>query len=209
MATAITAITSSLAQELPLKLELATLDDVPELVQLWYNAFSIPSMLAIWPDTPGVRQWWESAIRDDMLNKPREKYLKVMDSQTGRIAAYAKWSLETSQERGPRFPPWHPDMDARGNEEFFQQLEDARDRLVVGRKNFYLDMLATHTDYRRMGAARLLLEWGCRAADRENALVYIDSSEDGKPIYERFGFVAGGVTCGLASMVREPRTEGE
>lgn len=137
MATTVTTVTGTPTPEPPLKLELATIEDVPELVRLWYNAFSIPSLLAIWPDTPGVRQWWESAIRYDMLHKPREKYLKVVDSQTGRIAAYAKWSLETSKERGPRFPPWHPDMDARRNEEFFQRLEDVRNHLVGdGRKNF-------------------------------------------------------------------------
>lgn len=70
-------------------------------------------------------------------------------------------------------------------------------------------MLATHTDYRRMGAARLLLIWGCQVADQEDALIYIDSSEAGKPTYERFGFVVRSMTCGLASMVREPRTKGE
>ncbi|OOF91859.1 hypothetical protein ASPCADRAFT_9269 [Aspergillus carbonarius ITEM 5010] len=156
----------------PLKLEFATVDDVPELTQLWYNAFS-PSMLKAWPDTPGVRQWWESANRHDMLNKPHEKYLKVVDpNNQGRIAAYAKWSLETAEERGPRYPPWHPDMDVRHNDVFFQALENSRARLVGGgRRNFYLDMLATHTDYRRKGAARLLLEWGCRVADQENVPV--------------------------------------
>lgn len=137
MATTVTTVTGTLTPDPPLKLELARIEDVPELIQLWYNAFSIPSLLAIWPDTPGVRQWWESAIHYDMLNKPREKYLKVIDSQTGRIAAYAKWSLETSKERGPRFPPWHPDMDARRNEEYFQRLEEVRDRLVgSSSKNF-------------------------------------------------------------------------
>ncbi|PWY81635.1 acyl-CoA N-acyltransferase [Aspergillus sclerotioniger CBS 115572] len=190
----------------PLKLEFATIDDVPELTQLWYNAFS-PSMLKVWPDTPGVRQWWESANRHDMLNKPCEKYLKVVDpNNEGRIAAYAKWSLETAEERGPRYPSWHPDMDAHHNDAFFQPLKGSRARLVGGgRRNFYLDMLATHTDYRRRGAARLLLEWGCEVADQENFPIYIDSSEEGRPIYERFGFVAQSTTGGLASMVREPR----
>ncbi len=71
-----------------------------------------------------------------------------------------------------------------------------------------LDMLATHTDYRRMGAARLLLEWGCRVADQDGVPVYIDASQAGKPVYERFGFEdrshVFGDTGALAPMVREP-----
>ncbi|KAF7596879.1 hypothetical protein BBP40_011924 [Aspergillus hancockii] len=193
-----------------LKLEHATLEDIPAITNLWYNAFSIPAMLAIWPDTPGVRQWWDDANRSDMLNKPHEKYLKIVDPSQGRIVAYAKWSLETAEERGPRFPPWHPDMDARGNDEFVQNLESSRARLVGGKKNFYLDMIATHADYRRKGAARLLIDWGCRVADQKNAFVYIDASADGRPVYEKFGFVdrsdARSAAAGLASMVREPRT---
>ncbi|PWY79353.1 acyl-CoA N-acyltransferase [Aspergillus sclerotioniger CBS 115572] len=191
---------------------MATPKDVPEIIQLWYTVFSIPAMLELWPDTPGVRWWWESAIRQDMLHRPREKYLKVVDSSGGRIAAYGKWSLQSAEERGPRFPPWHPDMDARHNDRFFQVLESNRARAVGDgkRKNFYFDMLATHPDYRRMGAARLLLEWGCQVADQERALVYLDATDHGRPIYEGFGFVDRGDAqsqshfTGLVPMLREP-----
>ncbi|PYI01569.1 hypothetical protein BO78DRAFT_433543 [Aspergillus sclerotiicarbonarius CBS 121057] len=122
----------------PLKLKFAPIDDVPELTQVWYNAFS-PSMLKVWPDTPDVREWWESANRHDMLHKLREKYLKLIDpNNQGRIAAYAKWSLETTEGRGPRLLK----------------------ALTIWYLTFLvnLDMLATYTDYRRKGAARLLLE---------------------------------------------------
>ncbi|OJJ67099.1 hypothetical protein ASPBRDRAFT_48119 [Aspergillus brasiliensis CBS 101740] len=194
----------------PLRLEPATLADLPALTSLWYNAFTTPSMRTIWPDTPGVRQWWHDANEHDMRHKPREKYLKVIDtSQNDRIVAYAKWSLQTAEERGARWPPWHADMDPVHNDKFLKQLETYREELVGGgRANYYLDMLATHTDYRRMGAARLLLEWGCRVADQDGVPVYIDASQAGKPVYERFGFEdrshVFGDTGALAPMVREP-----
>ncbi|PYH89581.1 acyl-CoA N-acyltransferase [Aspergillus ellipticus CBS 707.79] len=190
-----------------LKLEVATVDDVPELTRLWYNAFSIPTMLAIWPDTPGVRQWWDEATLHDLRHRPCEQYLKVVDPQTGRIAAFARWSLQTVEARGPRWPAWHPDQDPAAADAFLQTLEENRARFVGGRENFYLDMLATHTDFRRMGAARLLLQWGCEEADRAKVPVYIDASDEGRPVYERFGFVAQDVKDGVASMVREPGTK--
>ncbi|KAE8349834.1 acyl-CoA N-acyltransferase [Aspergillus coremiiformis] len=193
----------------PLRLELATTEDIPEIIDLWYNAFNTPSILAMWPDTPGVRQWWDKANRDAMLYQPQEKYLKVVDTNTGRIAAYARWSLQSAEDRGPRFPPWHSDMDPHRNTEFLDHLESNRARVVGGKKNFYLDMLATHTDSRRMGAARMLLDWGCRRADQEGVLVYVDASADGRPVYEKFGFVDRSdgqhAAANVLPLVREPR----
>ncbi|GJP87118.1 hypothetical protein AnigIFM59636_008901 [Aspergillus niger] len=194
----------------PLRLEPATLEDLPALTDLWYNAFTTESMRTIWPDTPGVRQWWHEANEHDMRHKPGEKFLKVVDtSQNGRIVAYAKWSLQTAEERGARWPAWHPDMNPVHNDAFLKQLETYRAALVGGgRPNYYLDMLATHSDYRRMGAARMLLEWGCRVADQDGVPVYIDASKAGKPVYERFGFEdrshVFGDTGALAPMVRDP-----
>ncbi|PWY82006.1 hypothetical protein BO70DRAFT_361997 [Aspergillus heteromorphus CBS 117.55] len=199
-------MTAASAQPLPLRLEFATVEDAPELTRLWYNAFNTPALLAIWPDTPGVRQWWEETMRHDMQHQPRERYLKVVDPQSGRIAAFAKWSLQSAEERGPRWPAWHPDMDPARCDAFLQNLEANRARLVGdARRNFYLDMLATHTDFRRRGAARLLLEWGCQEADQANVPAYIDASDEGRVVYELYGFVALATQPGIASMVREPR----
>lgn len=127
----------SLSVEYPhLKLTFAEIQDVPELVKLWYQAFESPAIRAIWPDTPGVRQWWDATIRHDMLNKPREKYLKVIDTaRRGDIVAWARWSLQTAEERGSRYLPWHQDMDAGHNNTYFQDLETSRARLVGGGRN--------------------------------------------------------------------------
>lgn len=126
----------------PLRLEPATLEDLPALTDLWYNAFTTESMLTIWPDTPGVRQWWHEANEHDMRHKPQEKFLKVVDaSQNNRIVAYAKWSLQTAEERGARWPAWHPDMDPVHNDAFVKQLEAFRAALVGrGRPNYCMFM---------------------------------------------------------------------
>jgi hypothetical protein len=123
-----------------LKLACAKLHDVPELVSLWYRVFESPDIRAIWPDTPGVRQWWDATIRHDMLGRPQEKYLKVVDTEQrggGSIVAWMKWFLQTAEARGPRYIPWHQDMDIGRNTAYFKELEKSRDRLVGGgRYNF-------------------------------------------------------------------------
>ncbi|ETS75938.1 hypothetical protein PFICI_12882 [Pestalotiopsis fici W106-1] len=195
-----------------LKLACAKLHDVPELVSLWYRVFESPDIRALWPDTPGVRQWWDATIRHDMLGRPQEKYLKVVDTAQrggGSIVAWMKWSLQTAEERGPRYIPWHQDMDVRRNAAFFEEIEKSRDRLVGGgRYNFYADMLAVQPEYRKLGLGLALMKWGCAEADVEKVPIYLDGTEAGSRVFTKLGFVSHGMTMGLNSMVREPENLG-
>ncbi len=125
-----------------LKLELATLEDVPALTDLWFAAFTDPDMRRLWPDTPGVRKWWDDANRNDMLNKPFQRYIKVVDPEStddqgrARIAAFAKWDLAMPHERGRRYPPWHDDMPAHVCDAFFQKEECERQRVMGDKKHY-------------------------------------------------------------------------
>ncbi|KAJ5500734.1 Acyl-CoA N-acyltransferase [Penicillium expansum] len=156
-----------------LVLEPATIQDLPAITELWFTVFNDPGMRHLIPDTPGARDWFTAANRSDMLTKPYQKYLKVIDPNTkdaqdqARIVAYAKWDLAMPDERGARFPPWHGDMPGQD----------------------YLDMLGTHPDYRRRGAGSMLVRWGCEIADREGVRAYIDASKAGVPLYAKHGFV--------------------
>ncbi|KOS41871.1 hypothetical protein ACN38_g7252 [Penicillium nordicum] len=179
----------------PLVLELATIEDLPAITELWFTVFNDPGMRRLFPDTPGTRDWFTAANRTDMLTKPYQKYLKVIDPDTkdaqgqARIAAYAKWDLAMPDERGPRFPPWHGDMPSPDCDAFFGGLEDNRRRVMGDKKHYYLDMLGTHPDYRCRGAGSILVRWGCEIADREGVGAYIDASKAGIPLYAKHGFV--------------------
>ncbi|KAI8657972.1 N-acetyltransferase domain-containing protein [Fusarium keratoplasticum] len=196
-----------------LRLELATPEDIPAMVDLWFEAFKDPDMQRLWPGTPGVRKWWHDANYHDIINKPLARYVKVVDPDTldtqgrSRIAAYAKWDTAMPEERGRRYPPWHDDMPGEECQAFFQREEDERKRVMGDYKHYYLDTLATHPDYQRRGAGSMLMKWGCDLADKNGVGAYVDASKAGAPLYERFGFVdesepdAGEV----ASMARRQR----
>ncbi|KAJ5131118.1 Acyl-CoA N-acyltransferase [Penicillium bovifimosum] len=160
----------------PLVLQPATLEDMPAITELFYAVFTDPGMRHLFPDTPGTHQWFTATNHTDMLTKPYQKYLKVIDPSTvdaqgrARIAAYAKWDLAMADERGPRFPPWHSDMPQHDCDTFFGKLESERKRVMGDRKHYYLDMLGTHPDYRCRGAGTMLVRWGCELADREGVL---------------------------------------
>ncbi|OQD66665.1 hypothetical protein PENPOL_c004G04721 [Penicillium polonicum] len=179
----------------PLVLEPATIEDLPAITELWFTVFNDPGMRHLIPDTPGARDWFTAANRTDMLTKPYQKYIKVIDPDTKdaqgqtRIVAYAKWDLAMPDERGARFPPWHGDMPGQDCDAFFGGLEKNRRRVMDDKKHYYLDMLGTHPDYRCRGAASMLVRWGCELADREGVAAYIDASKAGVPLYAKHGFV--------------------
>lgn len=126
----------------PLVLEIATIDDIPAITELWFTVFNDPGMRHLMPDKPSIRQWMTEANLNDMLQKPYQKYIKIVDPTTKdttgqpRLAAYAKWDLAMPDQRGPRFPPWHADQPSQDCNAFFGKLEDDRKRVMGDRKHY-------------------------------------------------------------------------
>ncbi|KAF6796489.1 GNAT family [Colletotrichum sojae] len=178
-----------------LRLEEVTLEDVPQLTEVWFAAFTDPSLRRLWPDTPGVRRWWDEANRHDILRKPFQRYVKVVDPTAPddrgrpRIAAFAKWDMSMPEDRGRRYPPWHEDMPGDVCDEFMQREERERRRVMGDEKHYYLDTVATHPNYQRRGCGAMLVRWGCDLADQNGVGAYVDASKAGAPLYEKCGFV--------------------
>ncbi|KAB8262343.1 acyl-CoA N-acyltransferase [Aspergillus pseudonomiae] len=184
-------------------------DDIPKITDVWFRAFGTPHNLALIPDTPGVRTWWNEAHYHDLMNRPYQKYIKIVDAaHPSDIMAYAKWDLQPD-ECGERFPPWHPESNAELCTQYFGGNENQRRNLMQGRKHYYLDMLCTDPQHQRRGAASLLVQWGCDLADRNGAAIYIASSDQGIGLYRKFGFKLlegrDDTPEGANPMVREPR----
>lgn len=121
-----------------LALEPVTEADLPAITDLWYSAFGPSGFLELIPDTPNNRDWWNSANGHDLHHKPTAYYWKVVDTAqpSKPLIAYAKWDLESAEERGDRFPPWHADMNKKGCDDLFGKLEKQRSLLLGGTKNY-------------------------------------------------------------------------
>lgn len=54
----------------------------------------------------------------------------------------------------------------------------------------------------------MLIQWGCDRADQDGIPIWVDSSQEGAQIYQRFGFrdvsVLGVTPTGAMSMRRDP-----
>ncbi|PVH83010.1 hypothetical protein DL98DRAFT_570213 [Cadophora sp. DSE1049] len=55
-----------------------------------------------------------------------------------------------------------------------------------------LDICFTHPLYQKLGAGKLLVEWGVAEADRRGVKAWVEASVFGKGLYEKFGFGVGG-----------------
>jgi ribosomal protein S18 acetylase RimI-like enzyme len=50
-------------------------------------------------------------------------------------------------------------------------------------------MIGTHPSYRRKGVASMLMDWGVQQADRDGLRCFVDASDQGVPLYKKYGFV--------------------
>jgi hypothetical protein len=128
-------------RHLAFEIKLVEPEDISAITELWYHVFSIPQNQNMFPDTPGVRQWWDDAHRQDILHNPHRRYLRVVDiTSSGATAAYAKWDLNP-QQSGRRFPPWHEESDHQALNELFGMREKERNEFF-GDEQFYCRCLA-------------------------------------------------------------------
>lgn len=148
----------------------------------------------------------------ESMSKAGSEYV-LMRAEDGTVAAVAQWSVpvqstedskkdESPEEKAERLRKW--DERYRGNlpessnkdliMEFTAGLRELRDDVLQGREHFLLENLATHPDHRRRGLASRLIEWVLPQADRQKALVYLDTASDNEAmrIYKNLGFEEGG-----------------
>lgn len=52
-----------------------------------------------------------------------------------------------------------------------------------------LEICFVHPSHRRRGAGSQLVDWGVQKADALGLEAFIEATEDGKPMYERHGFI--------------------
>jgi GNAT superfamily N-acetyltransferase len=65
----------------------------------------------------------------------------------------------------------------------YDQVEIGSDKETV------LNICFVTTQYRRRGIGRLLMDWGCSRADKLGLEAFVESTLDGKSLYEACGFV--------------------
>ena len=129
--------------------------------------------------------------------KGMKYYLKVTDTATSEIAAYAVWislpnGYKPENDYNANFSP----LPEGGNNALWRvacdsvrqlRTSDAK-RMTEG--HWLLNLLGTHPRYRRRGAAAMLVEWGLKRANEEGKVCLVDAGgEEVEALYRRCGLL--------------------
>lgn len=172
---------------------LTSKDDIPALVQVEREAFSeSAAMQLMYPPSPSA----PANIASGVLNYERAwrtdanaKFLKAA-LPDGKIIGMAKWYLLLDAERED--DPWTAELPENANaelyEHFFGSLNEARRKVLGGKRHILMAVLVVDPEYQRMGVGNELLRWGLDLADEEQVECWIDASPAGFGLYKKFGW---------------------
>ena len=115
----------------------------------------------------------------------------------GRIVGIAYWNFwpkdRTDEELAAEKAADHaegqpPSADPAFCEAFFGAIDESKKEVLGGRAHILLHILATDPQYHRRGVGAMQLKWGLDEADRLGIPAYLEASEYGAPLYQRWGF---------------------
>lgn len=160
-------LTQSTSQQanMPFTLQRATIADVPEITDVFFNAFSDDFSRAMFPATEEMRKWWIETYTKDVLKAEaegsKEVFLIVVESDSDsnvnnddvnvnqekkkrRIAAFGQWKLplttdeekEKKRKQDSSAPIW-PECSNRDLCSWYFGNSDIRhERLMGGRPHY-------------------------------------------------------------------------
>ena len=174
-----------------LKLRKATTADIPALVDIYLSAFSSDAIsLLVFPRGEATHKFWLDMVTEEILS-PTSHYVCIYDSSLPEnpVVSFAKWNDPLAPvETADQLPPWPENGDSELADYFFGTMCNKHHEIMGGTKHWYLEMVATKTEYQGRGAAGQLLRWGLERADQDETVAFLEASPAGKPVYERFGF---------------------
>ncbi|KAH6679671.1 acyl-CoA N-acyltransferase [Halenospora varia] len=179
----------------------ASASDIPGCVDIWFSAFQAPLMSEAFPDTPNVRKYLTELWTKDLEFEERKTWIVVMKEEgSGKVCCFSRWMEEREREGGYDIAKWQTRWGALPHEslptemsytilstKFWDPMTSQHARVMSGRPHLFLEILASLPEYQGRGLGKQLLKWGTDRADREGVECYLDASEKGKGLYERYG----------------------
>ena len=192
-----------------LSLRPAAEEDLDELVEVFESAFtgSILNHHCFPPSDPESHENNVSLAKNGLPD-----IIVAYDPDTKRILGWARWvrreePLPHTVITLDRFPA-SGDRDLARR--FFQANVDVTGKIVGGRPHWFLSLLVVRREESGKGVGSALMHYGTGRADGEGWMCYVNSSLDGRRLYEKFGFETVEVSefeHGIATwhMKREPQ----
>ncbi|KAL4773532.1 acyl-CoA N-acyltransferase [Aspergillus nidulans var. acristatus] len=149
------------------------------------------------------------ALREGQFKEPHVKAFKAVHTATGKLVGLTRWAVyaedqvveksveEVVEARLAADIPERRDDVARaiytsielGKREFLGiGTIDNNEKGIILRKRVELEAILVHPEYQRKGIAKRLLAWGIEEAKRLGVDLWLEATEEGRPVYERAGF---------------------
>ncbi|KAL7619450.1 hypothetical protein AAE478_009989 [Parahypoxylon ruwenzoriense] len=182
------------------EVSLANTDDIPDLMEIFWEAFSGPGEV-MFPHTEGGRKWLQRSF-DNFLGRKSyyrpESKVAVVRNLNGRPVAFiiahvikpgqniAGQSWKTRWSRGDDTP----DISEQKLAEFFEPMARAHSMVTGGEGHVFVELVITKSTSRGRGYASALVGWATKLADDLELLCYLDAGVRGMGICDRCGFEA-------------------
>jgi len=176
---------------MPLVLQTALEADTPRIVEIEHLAFSKSSLSSILfpgPFPPDAGEHRAEMLLKQLREDSTVLWLKIIDSDTGELAAFAKWEVIETPKTPSEHRPFGPGYNVEACEEFFGGIHKKRSELMGHEAHCLLDLLVTDPKYQGQGAGSMLIKWGLDIADELHVPAYLESSRVGHKLYGKFGF---------------------
>lgn len=199
----------------------AELSDKSAMAAVLDNAFQDnPFHLRCFPSSDPVAREQSTSWIENIFYDPASHLMvaeEATSSESGdiSIAGWARWvrRLPPDPDAAPpaisenAYPSTgDPAFAAR----FFENNRDNMARIVRDQTVWFMSTIVVAKEYQRKGVASELMRFGVEKADEEGLMAYVNSSPEGKGLYERFGFrtvktsdFGGGIVSD--HMTREPK----
>jgi ribosomal protein S18 acetylase RimI-like enzyme len=165
--------------------------DAPGMASLFVSAWVSPFSRLQLGDIDHNESATAMATRIAKVLKEKQDatYTVIRNPNTKEVVAVAGWTLPTDESAEDRESPEEQEERHALETELYIKRR-LRNQILQGEKYYYLNNLATRSDYRGQGlASRLIEDMLCRA-DADKTLMYLETSSDNPAVrmYKRLGF---------------------
>ncbi|TVY86359.1 hypothetical protein LAWI1_G007978 [Lachnellula willkommii] len=141
----------------------------------------------------------EAAIQADKermwqkhISNPNSHWLYVVHDQTGKVVGSGQWLVykEAPWPNGPQKveASWWPEGEGREFASLALTQCFAPRMHWCNRPHIAMNQTSVHPEYRKRGVGSLLMEWGVAVADKLNLESFIEATDSGRFLYEKFGY---------------------
>lgn len=182
---------------MPLQLKPLKPSDAKAWAWLDYISFKSTVGRYLWlrdPSPETLQLMTQDRLND--LQKPNTHHWKIIDTEledSEQPIAFASWTIYMHQRSEADIhidkviPDMYPERNIPAVKQFWAPLFDAHATVMGARPHMMIAMFGTHPDHQRRGAGKMLMEWGCKEADKLRLEIYVEASSMGKGLYEKFG----------------------